>query len=99
MTAYHNGDGFFQVQLEVSEVARSVWSSSYQGYSVKEGEAQSHADVLSRIEAVGWRLEHVGYVYVMTGQVSRDKLLSSGQEVGVMGKTVGIYLFRRVDVA
>lgn len=41
MTGYHNGDGFFQVQLEVSEVSRSVWSSSYQGYSVKEGEAQS----------------------------------------------------------
>jgi len=96
-TAYEQGAGFFQIELEVSEVARSFLASNYQGYSVRRREGPGHADALSEIESVGWHLAHVGFVYVMTGQVSRDKILSSGQEVGVMGKTMGIYLFRRVD--
>ncbi len=96
-TAFENGEGFFQIQLEVSEVSRSFWRSSYQGYSVAQRQQASHIDALSEIEAVGWRLEHVSPVYVMTGQISRDKFLSSGQEVGVMGKVLGIYLFRRAE--
>jgi hypothetical protein len=93
--AYDADAGFFQIQLELSEVARTAWSSSYQGYSVRKKPKPGHADTLSEIEGVGWRLEHAGYVYVMTGQISRDKFLSSGQETGVMGKVEGVYLFRR----
>ncbi len=93
--AYDADAGFFQIQLELSEVARSAWSSSYQSYSVRKKAKAGHADTLSAIEAVGWHLEHAGYVYVMTGQISRDKFLSSGQETGVMGKVEGVYLFRR----
>ena len=50
--------------------------------------------IIQSIEAEGWRLKHVGYVYRMTGTVSRDKLLASGQQTGVSGEIVGIYLFR-----
>jgi hypothetical protein len=56
-------------------------------------------DVLSQIEDVGWQLEHVGYVFQETGQQSRDKLLSSGQQVATYGKTVGHFLFRRVEAS
>ena len=56
-----------------------------------------HADVLEAIEAEGWRLEHVGYVYRVISTVSRDKFLSSGQQEAVTGEIVGVYLFRAVD--
>ena len=37
------------------------------------------------------------FVFVETGQQSRDKLLSSGQNVSVAGSTIGYYLFRRSE--
>lgn len=94
-TAFARGAGFFQIELAVSEVSRTMTGGSRQGYDVRQVQRPSHADVLSQIEGAGWHLEHVGYAYVMTGQISRDKLLTSGQETGVMGQLKGIYLFRR----
>lgn len=52
------------------------------------------ASVIQAIEEEGWRLEHAGYIYRITGSVSRDKLLSSGQQEAVNGEIVGIYIFR-----
>jgi len=54
----------------------------------------SHASVLDRIEAQGWRLEHASYVYRVTGSESRDKFLSSGQQEAIRGEIVGVYIFR-----
>jgi|CXWL01.1.fsa_nt_gi hypothetical protein len=53
-----------------------------------------HASILDSIEAEGWRLEHAAYVYRVTGSVSRDKFLSSGQQEAVHGEIVGVYIFR-----
>lgn len=53
-----------------------------------------HASILDSIEAEGWRLEHAAYVYRVTGSVSRDKFLSSGQQEAVHGEIIGIYIFR-----
>jgi hypothetical protein len=53
--------------------------------------------VLGRIELAGWRLEHANWVYVETGQNSRNKFLSTGQQVVTTGQVMGIYLFRRDD--
>lgn len=93
------GAGFFHVELEMSEVGRSNLDllAGYGGAPGVDRKRAGHADVLAQVEDVGWRLEHVGYVYVETGQVSRDKLLSSGQQVATLGKTVGHFLFRRVE--
>lgn len=106
--AFADGAGFFQVDMPITEVSRKVLKQSYTiagtdeyktGYGVGRRQHAGQADTLSAIEAVGWRLEHAGYAYVMTGQISRDKLMSSGQEVGVMGTLTGIYLFRRDETA
>ena len=93
------GAGFFHVELEMSEVGRSNLDLlvGYSGVPGVERKRPGHGDVLAQVEDVGWRLEHVGYVYVETGQVSRDKLLSSGQQVATLGKTVGHFLFRRTE--
>ncbi len=85
----------------MSEVGRSNLDLlvGYSGVPGVERKRAGHGDVLAQVEDVGWRLEHVGYVYVETGQVSRDKLLSSGQQVATLGKTVGHFLFRRTEPA
>jgi hypothetical protein len=36
-------------------------------------------------------------VFVEEGQQSRDKFMSSGQNVAIKGTTVGYYLFRRCE--
>lgn len=99
--ARSEGAGFFHVELEMSEVGRSNLDLlvGYSGAPGVERKRAGHGDVLAQVEDVGWRLEHVGYVYVETGQVSRDKLLSSGQQVATLGKTVGHFLFRRAEPA
>lgn len=57
----------------------------------------TRTDLLGQIEEAGWRLEHANWVYIQTGQNSRDKFLASGQHVVVTGEVLGIYLFRRDD--
>jgi hypothetical protein len=99
-TAFDEGDGFFEIMLPISQTRRTMFApGTYDGYSVKTQRSGSHGDLLSRIEAIGWRLEHVGYVFQMQGSVSRDKLLSSGQETGITGAIMGVYLFRRFEDA
>ena len=38
------------------------------------------------------------FVFVHEGSQSRDKFMSSGQNLAVKGTTVGYYLFRRCEV-
>ena len=89
------GQGFFEIQLKVEVSSRAVAFGTAD--FAAGGGRKSFAGTLSEIEAVGWKLEHVGYVFVVTGESSRDKLLSSGQATAVSGKTMGIYLFRNGD--
>lgn len=90
-TAKEEGEGFFEIELEVGESKREVLfgTKDFGGHKKK-----SFTGLLSEIEAVGWKLEHVGYYFLITGESSRDKFLASGQSVAVSGKTMGIYLFR-----
>lgn len=86
------GQAFFEVQLQVGRHEHeAMWGM--RDYSSSE-ETASSAGVLGEIEKVGWRLEHVGYVFKMTGQSSSERILFSGEQTSVSGVTVGIYLFR-----
>jgi hypothetical protein len=51
--------------------------------------------VLGHIEEIGWRLEHVGYVFVETGVNERSKVFTAGAVSRTSGYVEGIYLFRR----
>lgn len=55
-------------------------------------------DLLNAICAIGWDLVSASMVFVSEGEQSRDKFLSSGQNVAVEGRTVGYYVFRRASV-
>ena len=90
-TARTRGAGFLEIQLEVAESSRDVrFGEADSG----ERTARDHGEILAAIESEGWRLEHVGYVFVPTGQSTRQKVLGTGESVAVSGVTVGFYLFR-----
>lgn len=90
--AHAAGHGFFEIQLDVGQ---TQGVATFGEARADERRTDAHLGVLGAIEQVGWRLEHVGYVFVQTGQESTDKFVTTGQRIAVTGKTVGIYLFRR----
>ncbi len=53
-------------------------------------------DLLGQIEEKGWKLEHVGYVFIETGATTTNRMLSTGQGMVTRGNVTGIYLFRAV---
>jgi hypothetical protein len=53
------------------------------------------SEILNAVCRQGWELVNGSFVFVEQGQQSRDKFLSSGQNVAIKGTTVGYYLFRR----
>jgi hypothetical protein len=95
-TAYEQNQGFFEIQLIVGSSQRdnTLWGDPAQS----QLKVHTHAGTLAAIEAIGWRLEHAGYIFMITGESSRDRILASGERTAVSGQTVGIYLFRRSGV-
>ena len=93
-TAKEAGNGFFEIELEIGSSMRTVafGSADFGGHKKSD-----YTGLLSQIEEVGWRLEHVGYYFMITGETSRDKFLASGQNTAVNGKTMGVYLFRNAE--
>lgn len=100
-TAKELGHQFFQISLPLTTTERTAWgvvsggTAGSDAFAMRTTTGADHPDVLQSVEAEGWRLEHVGYVFQETGSVSRDKMLSTGQTASVTGMVVGIYLFRR----
>ncbi|WP_310964127.1 DUF2510 domain-containing protein [Nocardioides terrisoli] len=97
--AAQRGDRFFQVEIAHSTL--SGYSSDFflapgfdQAKTTRHGAAP---DLLGKIEAFGWRLEHATWLFIESGSSSREKVLSSGERTTVTGRVVGIYLFRAVD--
>jgi hypothetical protein len=99
ITAKQQNQGFLEIQLTVGSSQRvsSIFNSDPTGSG--KNVTATHAGTLSAIEAIGWRLEHVGYIFMITGESSSDRILGTGQNTAVSGETVGIYLFRNSDMA
>ncbi|QDO89797.1 hypothetical protein FNH13_16850 [Ornithinimicrobium ciconiae] len=92
--ALEAGRTFLELQLEVGRAeGQAMWGT--RDYASTE-QITSSAELLGDVERLGWHLEHVGYVFRMTGQSSSEKMFLSGQESAVSGVTMGIYLFRAV---
>ena len=84
------GQQFFEIQLEVGGHLGSSGFGSTDGHR----STSSSAAILGEIESIGWRLEHVGYFYMITSETSSDRMFLSGQATAVSGVTIGVYLFR-----
>lgn len=93
--AFENGNGFFEIELEINFSVRQV-AFGMADFKMA-GKKRDFTGLLSEIESVGWRLEHVGYYFMITGESSRDKFMASGQSTAVSGKTMGVYLFRNAS--
>lgn len=92
--ALARGDRFFQVEIPISALGGSA-SAFGSSLNVIKKSKMSAPDMLGQIEELGWRLEHVGYVFIETGSTSTNRVLSTGQGTVTRGQVQGIYLFRR----
>ena len=95
--AFARGDTLLQLQIESGRLAgaSSSWGSS-------ENLAVSDPDVgwlLGHVEAIGWRLEQTGYVFVETGSSSSARILSTGEGTVNRGEIIGYYVFRRATAS
>jgi hypothetical protein len=53
--------------------------------------------IANSVRNEGWELVSGSFVFVETGQQSRDKFMSSGQNVAISDGTIGYYLFKRSE--
>jgi hypothetical protein len=89
-TAKQAGEEFFEIQLQVgSHTGTAGW-----GEASGTRQTASSATTLAQIEAIGWRLEHVSHVFMVTGETSTDRVFSTGENTAVSGAMVGVYVFR-----
>ena len=95
-TSYERGDSVFQVSLDVMS-QQAIIVAMVGGTTTKK--TTDPVDVLNSICREGWELVNGSFVFVEQGQESRDKFMSSGQNVAIKGATVGYYLFRRCESA
>jgi hypothetical protein len=92
--AYESGDPVFQYAFDVVNHAAVVVAMVGSRQSKKTNDPVA---VLNSVCHEGWELVNGSFVFVEEGSQSRDKFMSSGQNVAVKGTTVGYYLFRRSD--
>jgi hypothetical protein len=88
--AMEAGETFFEVQLQVGSHVGSAGFGAIDGHH----SVSSSASTLGEIERLGWRLEHAGYFFMITGETSTARVFVTGDNTAVSGVTVGVYLFR-----
>jgi Protein of unknown function (DUF2510) len=90
--AFERGDHVFQYDHDVMSQQAVIVSMVGSTTSKKTTDP---SQILNAVCNEGWELVNGSFVFVEQGQQSRDKFLSSGQNVAIKGTTVGYYLFRR----
>jgi hypothetical protein len=92
--AFERGDHVFQYSMDVMSQQAVIVAM------IGSGTSKTTTDpvrVLNSVCHEGWELVNGSFVFVEQGQQSRDKFMSSGQNVAIKGTTVGYYLFRRCE--
>lgn len=90
--AFERGDQVFQYSANVMSQKAIIVAMVGSNTSRRTSDP---SEILNSVCNEGWELVNGSFVFVETGQQSRDKFLASGQNVAVSGATVGYYLFRR----
>ena len=94
LTAFERGDRVFQYAIDVMKQSARV---EKMGSAKTRARSSDPVDVLNAVCDEGWELVNGSFVFVETGQKSRDKLMSSGQLVAISGTVMGYYLFKRCE--
>ena len=89
--AFERGDQVFQYSHDVMSQEAVIVSMVGSRTSKKTADP---SEILNAVCDQGWELVNGSFVFVAEGEQSRDKFMSSGQNVAVKGRTVGFYLFR-----
>jgi hypothetical protein len=92
--AFYNGDHVFQYAIDVMNQSAIIVAMIGSNTSKKTADPSA---VLNAVCHEGWELVNGDFVFVQSGQQSRDKFMSSGQNVAVSGTVMGYYLFRRCE--
>lgn len=92
--AYNDGDHVFQYSHNV--MSQQAIIVAMVGSSTSKSTSDPVA-ILNSVCREGWGLVNGSFVFVEQGQQSRDKFMSSGQNVAIKGATVGYYLFERCE--
>ena len=90
--AFERGDHLFQYAHDVESQDAVIVSMVG---STTNRSSSDPSEILNGVAREGWELVAGSFVFREQGQQSRDKFLSSGQNVAIKGTTVGYYLFRR----
>ena len=91
-TAFERGDRVFQYEQAVTTQQAVIVAMV--GSTVRR-QTSDPSEILNAVCAQGWDLVNGSFVFVQHGQQSRDKFMTSGQNVAIKGSVVGYYLFRR----
>lgn len=91
-TSFERGDALFQVSFDVQDIKSNV-VPMMGAYTMRS--ASDVSEVLNSISVEGWDLHCMSTTFVNEGEESRDKFMSSGQNVAVRGRIVGTYVFLR----
>jgi hypothetical protein len=94
-TAFERGDQVFQYSIDVMSQQAVIVAMVGSATTKKVSDP---SDVLNAVSREGWELVNGSFVFVEEGQQSRDKFMSSGQNIAVKGTTFGYYLFKRNEV-
>jgi hypothetical protein len=92
--AFERGDHIFQYAFDVMSQQAIIIAMVGSSTSQKTSDP---SDILNSVANEGWELVNGCFVFVEQGQQSRDKFMSSGQNVAIKGTTVGYYLFKRCE--
>jgi hypothetical protein len=90
--AFESGDLLFQYAHDVESQEAVIVAMI--GSTTMRQSADPSA-ILNAVAREGWSLVNASFVFREQGSQSRDKFLSSGQNIAVKGTTVGYYVFER----
>ncbi len=93
-SAYDKNDHVFQCHFDV--LSQEAIIVSMIGSTTKK-RTSDPTDILNSVCREGWELITGSFVFLEEGSQSRDKLMSSGQNIAVKGRNMGYYLFRRCE--
>ncbi|MGE5291988.1 MAG: hypothetical protein ACM3ML_33355 [Micromonosporaceae bacterium] len=93
-TAFERGDQVFQYAIDV--MSQQAVIVAMMGSTTTQTTTDP-VEILNSVCREGWDLVNGSFVFIEQGQQSRDKFMSSGQNVAIKGATVGYYLFRRCE--
>lgn len=95
--AYESGAKVFQYEADVKSTKAVVRGLS-KAVSKETFASRISSGPIATLNAVadeGWELVNGSFVFVESGQVSRNRALATGQQVAISGTVFGYYLFKR----